>query len=65
MGKTLWEIFVGAFFDSTSIPWRIYGNRSHRLLCPDYGSLRGDSILDDLRVVKCAKKKGYWRVVVD
>jgi hypothetical protein len=63
MKRTLWEVFLNAYFSVTSIPWRIYGNHSHRLLCKDYGSLRTDG-LDDLQVVKCTKKKGYWRIVV-
>lgn len=63
---TLWTLFCGAYFSATSIPWRIYGNRSHRLLCADYGSLKADecSYLDDKKVVMCTKKNGYWRIVV-
>lgn len=63
MKRTLWEVFLNADFSTTRILWKIYGNHSHRLLCKDYGSLRLDE-LDDLQVVKCTKKKGYWRIVV-
>lgn len=64
MKRTLWETFLGAYFSATRIPWRIYGNHSHKLLCTDYGSLKNDDTLDDLEVVKCTKKNGYWRIVV-
>lgn len=64
MNKTLYETFVNAYFESTRIPWRIYGNHSHRLLCEDYGSLKNDNTLDDLKIVKCTKKNGYWRIIV-
>lgn len=63
MKRTLWEVFLNADFSATRILWKIYGNHSHRLLCKDYGSLRSDE-LDDLYVVKCTMKKGYWRIVV-
>lgn len=35
------------------------------LLCEDYGELEGDeTTIDDMKVVKCTKKNGYWRIVV-
>lgn len=65
MKKTLWETFLNAYFSAILIPWRIYGNHSHKLLCADYGSLKDDDItLDNMEVVKCTKKNGYWRIVV-
>lgn len=64
MRKTLWETFFGAYFSATRIPWRIYGNHSHKLLCADYGSLKDNDTLDDLEVIKCTKKNGYWRIIV-
>ena len=61
--STLWETFESAYFEATRIPWRIYGSHSHRLLCHDYGELK-KSELDDMEVIKCTKKNGYWRIVV-
>lgn len=63
MKRTLWEVFLNVDLSKTHIPWRIYGNHSHRLLCEDYGSLKSDE-LDDLYFVKGTKKKGYYRIVV-
>ncbi len=63
MRKTLADTFLGAYFHATRIPWRIYGNHSHRLLCSDYGATK-ESPLDNLEVVKSTKKNGYWRIVV-
>ena len=63
MSSTLWETFESEYFENTRIPWRIYGNHSHRLLCHDYGELK-KSELDDMEVIKCTKKNGYWRIVV-
>lgn len=62
MMKTLWETFECAYFEATRIPWRIYGNHSHKLLCRDYGELK-KSGLDDMEVIKCSKKNGYWRIL--
>ena len=64
MTQTLYETFMTAYFSATHIPWRIYGNHSHRLLCPDYGSLKGNNSIDDLSIIKCTRKDGYWRIVV-
>lgn len=65
MRKTLWELFLNADFDVTRIPWRIYGNRSHRLLCADYGSMKDDDMtLDNSEVIKATKKGSYWRIVI-
>ncbi len=65
MKGTLREVYYGAYFSATRIPWRIYGNHSHKLLCEDYGELRGDdATIDSMAVVKCTKKNGYWRIVV-
>lgn len=63
MSETLWETFESAYFEATRIPWRIYGNHSHKLLCSDYGELK-ENRFDDMEVVKCTKKNGYWRIVV-
>lgn len=65
MSETLWKTFLNAYFSETRIPWRIYGNHSHKLLCEDYGRLKNDDSLDDLKVVKCTKKDKYWRIVVE
>lgn len=65
MTKTLWETFLSAFAESTMIPWKVYGNHSHRLLCADYRYLKNDDTLDDLMIVKCSRKNGYWRIVVE
>ena len=63
--KTLWETYYDAYFSATRMPWRIYGNHSHKLLCEDYGELEGDeTTIDDMEMVKCTKKNGYWRIVV-
>lgn len=63
--KTLWEQFVDASLKSTSIPWRVYGNKSHKLICQDYGSLKDDDeTIDNLKVVSCKKKNGYWRITI-
>ena len=63
MSKTLEETYDSAYFHTTRIPWRIYGNHSHKLLCANYGTTK-ESPLDSLEVVKCTKKNGYWRIVV-
>ena len=60
---TLSELFYRAYESATSIPWRIYGAHSKRLLCCDYGKTF-DSPLDDLTVTKWTKKDDYWRITV-
>lgn len=67
MKKTLWELYLNAYDHSSDIAWRIYGNKSHRLLCDDYQQTTSDD-LDNLIVVRCTRKrtakKDYWRIVV-
>lgn len=63
--KTLEEKFFNAYYSATAIPWRIYGSHSHKLLCDNYGELRGESYLDSLKVVNAIKKDGYWRITVN
>lgn len=63
--RTLWETFLNAYETSTDLPWRIYGRNSHKLLCADYGRLKNNDSLDDLKVAKATKKEKFWRIVVD
>ena len=63
MAETLYELFMNAYQEATRIPWRAYGNHSHKLLTSDYGNMKTDE-LDDLEVVRCTRKDGYWRIVV-
>ncbi len=56
MGFILGETFLNAYFSAAQIPWRIYGNDSHKRICTDYGFLKNNDTLDDLEVVKCTKK---------
>lgn len=51
---------IDRFMITTSyqgIPWKIYNKETHRLLCKDYGNLRGDSKLDDMNVWSISIKR--------
>lgn len=63
MSKTLYELFMEAYFEATRIPWRIYGTKSHRLLSTDYGAMKTDE-LDNLKVSSYSKKDGHFRINV-
>lgn len=66
---TLWDTFVSSTqpFD---LKWKIF-SRNRKLLCADYGSLKGDDLsIDDLEVYKTEIKYTndgieYVRVVVN
>lgn len=60
---SLWNTYMGAYSSALSVPWKVYGNHSHRLLCKDYRNDKSGK-LDNLTVVKCIKKDDYWRIVV-
>lgn len=65
--KSLCEFFMDSYFGN--VPWRIYGNRSHRLLCKSYADLIKESCLDDMEIVsvtfRSSRRLGvYFRVVV-
>ena len=64
-GRTLWETYRNSMIP-IEIPWRVYGNRSHRLICENYGATTwNEDDIDKMLVVKVTPKKRYVRVVVE
>ena len=61
--ETLYDLFMGAYDEATNSPWRVYGNKSHKLLTDDYGKMTSNE-LDNLVVSSCRKMNGYWRINV-
>lgn len=64
---TLWERYLNATFEATSIRWKIFDRETRRKLCDDYGQLRFDE-LDDKQIfditVREDKKGKFFRVTV-
>jgi hypothetical protein len=51
---TLWELYYDALPPSCEKPWKVYGNKSHKLLCADYQMLPNtpeNNWFDSLEVV--------------
>lgn len=64
MERTLYELFMGAYWDACLVPWKIYGERG-KLLCADYRHEKKD-IFDSLIVKKYSysKNKNFVKVFV-
>lgn len=64
MTKKLYEKFM----DSQTplhTPWRVYGNKTHKLICKNYGHMVTGE-LDNLEVIsaKYSKNKDFVRVII-
>ena len=62
MKKTLYELFMSAYWDACLVPWRIYDEKG-KLICSDYRHEK-TNIFDDLIVKKYSysKNKNFVRV---
>lgn len=64
MERTLYDLFMDAYWDACLVPWKIYGEKG-KLLCSDYRHEKTD-IFDDLTVKKYSysKNKNFIKVFV-
>ena len=64
MKKTLYELFMDAYFETCFIPWRIYGE-NNKLICKNYCDETGNKFDNMIvRSYSFSKNKDFVRVYV-
>lgn len=62
--RTLYELFMDAYFEMCFIPWRIYGE-SNKLICKNYCDVTSDTFDNMIvRSYSLSKNKDFVRVYV-